>query len=65
MDDDLQTEIARMRAEMDQAVEAVKQMARGVKSFYSTLREEGFDESQAMRLTCAFVRNFARGGSEE
>jgi len=62
MGDDFQSEVARMRAEMDQAMEGVKEVGRSVKVFYDALREQGFDETQAMRLTCEFVRGFSRSG---
>ena len=43
-------------------MEGVKEVGRSVKVFYDALREQGFDETQAMRLTCEFVRGFSRSG---
>ena len=47
-DDDL---IARLRAEMDQAREGMKELAQNMWAFYGGLRDAGFSKAQAFTLT--------------
>jgi hypothetical protein len=48
-------DIARLRAESDQAKEGMKEFAGNLWAFYSALLEEGFDPSQAITLTLSFL----------
>jgi hypothetical protein len=57
-------EIARMRAEMDQAREGLKEYTATLWTFYSELLEQGFTEAQALRLTVQFVKGASAGGGE-
>jgi cyclopropane fatty-acyl-phospholipid synthase-like methyltransferase len=43
--------IARMRAEMDQAKEGLKEVAGSLWTFYSALCEEGFADEAALEIT--------------
>jgi hypothetical protein len=47
--------LARLRAEMDQAREGVKEFMGTLRAFYSTALEEGFSEEAALRLTRDFL----------
>jgi hypothetical protein len=48
-------ELARLRAQLDQAKEATKELAGTLWSFYSALVEEGFDGPAALSLTNSFL----------
>jgi hypothetical protein len=57
-------EMARLRAEMDQAVEGIRETARGLWTFYSECHEQGFDPDQAFALTATFLVEMWRGANE-
>jgi hypothetical protein len=59
-------DVARLRAEMDQAASAAKEMARAMRSFYAELSEQGFSEEQAMTLTLGWLTAMVRnsGGDD-
>lgn len=48
---DLAAELARMRAETDQGIEASKELSRSIYAFYAGLVEAGFSDDQALALT--------------
>lgn len=54
-DQEVQEKLARQRAETDQAVEGVKNVARGAASFYKTLIEEGVPSSHARDMVQGWV----------
>lgn len=51
--------VARMRAEMDQAREATKELAGNLWAFYRALLDEGFAPEQALTLTQTFLGHLA------
>lgn len=51
--------LAKLRADVDQALEAVKAMAQGTRAFYDELREQGFDHGDAMCLTGVWLTSMA------
>lgn len=53
--------VARLRAEMDQAREGMKELARNVYAFYAASSEAGFTDEQAFDLTREWVREMVRG----
>lgn len=48
-------DLARLRAEMDQAREALRELGRSLKGFYDGLLESGFTDEQAVQLTQTFL----------
>jgi hypothetical protein len=48
MDDE---ELARLRAQMDQAAEGMKEFASTLWAFFSSLKEQGFSDRHAIQLT--------------
>lgn len=58
-------EVARLRAEMDQARAAMAEVAGGTRSFFSALLDTGFDEGQALWLTSNWMVALVRNGSDE
>lgn len=61
--------VARMRAEMDQMKEALKEFAGQVYAFYAEAKEQGFSEEQAFRLSrdylVALFSGMQGGGDRE
>jgi len=60
-------DMARLRAEADQAMEGMKEFAGLVWSFYSSLIAQGFKADQALQLSLTYVSEFMRnayGGGE-
>ncbi|HMF60997.1 MAG TPA: hypothetical protein VK595_11535 [Vicinamibacterales bacterium] len=55
--------IARLRAEMDQAREGMKEMAGSLWAFYSELTGQGFTSEQAFAMTLALMTNMIRSWS--
>lgn len=55
-------DIARLRAEMDQAAAGLKEVARNLWTFYTELTEAGFSEDQAMMFAHAFLAGLIAGG---
>ena len=56
MDDEVKDQVAQMRAALDQAKEAVKEMAHLLWEYHSALIDEGFTPADAMQLTVEFFR---------
>lgn len=54
-------DLARMRAESDQAREGLKEVASNLWAFYAELRQEGFTRTQAMSLTQNMLFLWSRG----
>lgn len=52
--------IARLRAEMDQAKEGMKEFAGNVWAFHGALLEQGFTSEQAMTLTVTWLSETLR-----
>lgn len=52
--------IGRLRAEMDQSREGMKEFAGTLWAFYAGLTQEGFDAQQALMLTVAFLTECMR-----
>jgi hypothetical protein len=50
-------DMARLRAEMEQAKEGGKEFAKNLWAFYSECVEQGFDTDQAMALTITYMQN--------
>lgn len=59
MDED---ELARMRAASDQAKAGLVELAGNLWTFFEELREQGFDESQAMFLCVTFLQTGMENG---
>lgn len=59
--------IARLRAEMDQSREGLRELAGNLWAFYKALRDEGFDQAEAFALVMTMVQEGMRGtaGGEE
>jgi hypothetical protein len=59
--------LARLRAEMDQAREGLKEVAANLHAFFEESVEQGFSEEQAFRLTRDFLAQMSRaaGGDGE
>jgi hypothetical protein len=53
--DDDDDDMARLRAEMDQAKEGSREFAKNLWAFYSECRAQGFNEDQAMALTLTYM----------
>lgn len=56
MENDPREELARIKAEMDQAIAGLGETARALRALFTELQSEGFDEAQAMRLTSTWLR---------
>lgn len=52
---DEQDDMARLRAEMDQAKEGVREFAKTLWAFYSELTAQGFSEPAALALAIQFL----------
>ena len=63
-DDDARNEVARLKAEFDQAKEGIRQVPGLLWVFFSEAVAEGFSEEQAMMLTLEYM-NITCGGSDE
>lgn len=61
---DHEAELARLRAELDQAKEAMGELAGSLWRFYSDAVEAGFTEAQAMTLTLGFLKAGLGGGDQ-
>lgn len=48
-------DLARMRAEMDQAREQMRELGRNLRGFYDGCTESGFTDEQALQLTGTFL----------
>lgn len=59
-------DVARLRAELDQAAAAVKEVGATLWAFYSALTEQGFASAQAMTLTATWLSGMLRnqGGND-
>lgn len=57
-------EIARMKAEIDQAKEGLKELASVLWMFHAELLTQGFTSPDAMRLTVAWLTALLTGGSQ-
>lgn len=55
-------EIARLRADGDQAKEGMKELAGTTWAFYAALTDEGFAPDEALALTAAWITALAGGG---
>lgn len=55
-DDFFEQQMAKLKAEGDQAIEGLKIMARGTHAFYSELRTQGFGHEEAMMLTSVWLQ---------
>jgi hypothetical protein len=62
MDND---DIARLRAESDQAAAGLQEVARNLWAFFSELLEQGFTADQAMTFTQVFLVGMLGRTSEE
>lgn len=51
--------LAKLRADVDQALESVKAMAQATHAFYATSREEGFSHEDALMLTGVWLTSMA------
>ena len=58
-------ELARLRAEADQAVAGIGEFARAVAKFNASLQQHGFNERQAMELTAAWITAMAASVRDE
>lgn len=59
--------IARLRAQMDQARESVRELGGTLWAFHSSRRAEGFEPQEALALTITWLTEMVRlanGGSE-
>jgi hypothetical protein len=56
--------IARLRAEMDQARETMKEFPPLLWAFYNESVESGFSEAQAFQLTISYMAATLTGNSE-
>lgn len=66
-ENEAQEKLAAMRAEMDQAIEGIKGMARATSAMYNELRDEGFGRGDAMKLTQTWISATVSGrpGNDE
>lgn len=64
-ENEVQEALARQKAEIDQAVAAMGELARALWTFFSDLTEQGFTEAQALRLCAAWLRTMNSSGSED
>ena len=55
VDEHRDDELARLRAEMDQAKESGRDIAAGAWAFYSGAVDSGFNVEQAFELTCSYL----------
>jgi hypothetical protein len=55
---DLKAELARMRAETEQANETMKELAGTTRTFFEGLVDAGFCEHHALQLTQAWLTQF-------
>jgi len=58
-------ELARLRAQMDQGKEGLKELAGSLWVFYEALVAEGFDAGVAVALTVSFLTAGIQGGGGE
>jgi cyclopropane fatty-acyl-phospholipid synthase-like methyltransferase len=66
-DKEIKDQLAAMRAEMDQAKEASREVASTMWMFYSSLCDEGFDSGEAMQLVITWftiMMTRAGGGTD-
>lgn len=61
MDEDV---VARLRAEMDQQLAGLKEVAANLWGFYSEAVEQGFTPDQAMMLTLGLLSSWSHGSSD-
>jgi cyclopropane fatty-acyl-phospholipid synthase-like methyltransferase len=57
-------DLARLRAEMDQAREGMKEVAASCWAFYAALQEEGFEAGQALKITISWLTEMLGKSSE-
>ena len=57
-------EMARMRAEVDQAKAGLAEVAGSCWAFYAALLDEGFDAGQAIKITVAWLTAMITKSSE-
>lgn len=58
-------DLARMRAEMDQAKEGLREFAGSIRVFYLELIEAGFTSNEAMALTVAWITAMLKRGNDD
>lgn len=58
-------DLARLRAEMDQAREGMKEIAASCWAFYAALQDEGFEDGQALRITISWLTAMLSKPSED
>lgn len=63
MDDDPRDEMARLRAQSDQARESTKEIVSSLHGFYADLVERGFTEDQAFEMTLKWMEVLNGPGS--
>lgn len=56
-------DIARMKAEMDQGREGLKEFAGSLWAFYAALIEKGFKEDQALKIMLAWFNSLLTANS--
>lgn len=64
-EDEVNDALAQLRAMMDQAREASKEVAGALWAFYSGAKDEGFNDEQAFVLTMRYMTVLLTGGSDE
>lgn len=65
MDETHDEALAALRAQMDQAVASMGEIARASRAFFLALVDEGFSEREAMTLTTTWLATMLTAGTGE